>query len=79
MHIPHLLQNGDMATLAAETHRSIGSSGMIGANQFQNTLRDLEQSAKASDEVHAAEDADYVKAAWPATQSALEAKSYSLG
>jgi PAS domain S-box-containing protein len=76
--VPQLLADDDMPTLAANTHKSIGSSGMIGADQFQAALRGLEQAAKSGDSDGAHEHAQNVKAAWPATQSALKAKSYTL-
>lgn len=78
-HIPLLLDAGDMGVLATDTHKSIGSSGMIGAHHLQKLLRELEQAAKTKDEDHAKTQAASVISAWPATQSALLAKSYTLG
>ncbi|WP_162798645.1 hybrid sensor histidine kinase/response regulator [Sulfitobacter sp. SK012] len=77
--IPLLLQQGDMLSLASDTHKSVGSSGMIGAHHFQNLLRELEHAAKAGDEKRVMKCVDDVVSAWPATQSALKAKSYTLG
>lgn len=78
-HVPQLLSVGDMQTLAADVHKSIGSAGMIGVHHFQSALRGLEQAAKAANVESANKHADLVMAAWPATQSALQAKSYTLG
>ncbi|MEH6522970.1 hybrid sensor histidine kinase/response regulator [Sulfitobacter sp.] len=78
-HIPLLLDAGDMVALAVDTHKSIGSSGMIGAHHLQKLLRELEKAAKTKDEDHAKTHAASVISAWPATQSALQAKSYTLG
>jgi PAS domain S-box-containing protein len=78
-HIPLLLDAGDMGVLATDTHKSIGSSGMIGAHHLQKLLRELEQAAKTKDADHAKTQAASVISAWPATQSALLAKSYTLG
>jgi PAS domain S-box-containing protein len=78
-HIPLLLDAGDMVALAVYTHKSIGSSGMIGAHHLQKLLRELEKAAKTKDEGHAKTHAASVISAWPATQSALQAKSYTLG
>jgi PAS domain S-box-containing protein len=77
--IPQLMSDADMPTLAAETHKSIGSAGMIGVHHLQKALRGLEQAAKAADSDGAKEHAKVVAAAWPATKSALQAKSYTLG
>jgi HPt (histidine-containing phosphotransfer) domain-containing protein len=74
-----LLDAGDMGVLATDTHKSIGSSGMIGAHHLQKLLRELEQAAKTKDADHAKTQAASVISAWPATQSALLAKSYTLG
>ena len=78
-HVPQLLSDGDMPALAADVHKSIGSAGMIGVHHFQSALRGLEQAAKAANVESANKHADLVTAAWPATQSALQAKSYTLG
>jgi PAS domain S-box-containing protein len=72
--IPSLLEHADMPTLAATTHRSIGSSGMIGAMVFQAELRALEQAAKSNDVETARHHARAAAGAWPATISALRAK-----
>ncbi|MEP3946039.1 ATP-binding protein [Ascidiaceihabitans sp.] len=75
--IPHLIKENDMATLAEKTHKSIGSSGMIGAHQFQAVLRGFEQAVKSGNSDDAQYHANAVKAAWPDTQTALKAKFYT--
>ena len=66
------MQNAEnMAGLAANTHKSVGSAGMIGAHSFQKKLRALEQAAKAGDTNGAKENASAVQLAWPATQAAI--------
>jgi PAS domain S-box-containing protein len=67
-----LMQNAeDMDALAANTHRSVGSAGMIGAHSFQQELRALEQAAIAGDTNGAKANASAVQLAWPATQAAI--------
>lgn len=69
--IPTLLDASDLATLAARTHKSIGSAGMVGVLPFQRQLRKLEQAAKADDlAVLQSAGADVVEA-WPKTRAAL--------
>ena len=69
--IPVMLENGDLQALAASAHKSVGSSGMIGALDLQKQLRALEQAAKASDAGLAQTYANAVTEVWPATQTAL--------
>ena len=67
-----LMQNAEnMNALAANTHKSVGSAGMIGAHSFQQELRSLEQAAKAGDTNGAKANANAVQLAWPATQAAI--------
>jgi CheY-like chemotaxis protein len=77
--LPQLLLDGDMQVLAANAHKSVGSSGMIGARQFQANLRHLEQAAKSGDADGVQTASEIVTSSWPATQAALKAKSSTLG
>ena len=63
----------DMDALAANTHQSVGSAGIIGAHSFLQELRALEQAAKAGDTNGAKAHASAVQLAWPATQAAIRA------
>lgn len=69
--MPALLDASDLATLAARTHKSIGSAGMVGVLPFQRQLRKLEQAAKADDLVVSQYAAAAVIEAWPESRAAL--------
>ncbi len=66
----HLNPNG-LKDLAATSHKSIGSSGVIGALSFRDDLRVLEQAAKSQDLEAAQSAASVVAANWPKTLKAL--------
>lgn len=67
------IEAGNLSDLAARVHRSIGSSGMIGALPFQRDLRKLEQAAKAGDGSSARDAAADLPARWHDTRAALQA------
>lgn len=71
--IPDLITDGHLAELAALTHKSIGSAGMIGMTQFHGALRELEQAAKAGDAMRASGAAPTVIDMWPEAKAALKA------
>ncbi|WP_300020089.1 PAS domain-containing hybrid sensor histidine kinase/response regulator [uncultured Roseobacter sp.] len=73
--VPELLTKPELSELAARTHKSIGSAGMIGAVSFQSKLRRLEQAAKANDMAAAEDAAMKAKDAWDATAKALRLAS----
>ena len=76
--VPDLVAQGDMDTLGADVHKSVGSAAMIGARHFAQALRGLEQAAKTGDTDQAQAHAQAVDTAWPATRDALREKSYTL-
>jgi CheY-like chemotaxis protein len=53
--LPRLLEECDFVELAALSHKSVGSSGILGVDRLENTLRAIEAAAKikASDTVSA--------------------------
>ncbi|MEP4198338.1 MAG: ATP-binding protein [Aliishimia sp.] len=77
--IPQLMEQRYTSKIATQTHKSIGSAGMIGVISFQKALRGIEQAAKAGDMDTLKEHFELVVLAWPATQSALTERSYTLG
>lgn len=69
--VPTLLDTSDLPTLAARTHKSIGSAGMVGVLPFQRRLRKLEQAAKAGKPAASHSAAAEAVDAWPETRTAL--------
>lgn len=69
--IPNLLNDRDLPALAALTHKSNGSAGMMGMTQFHEALRALEQAAKAEDHALASDAAATAIDMWPDAKAAL--------
>jgi PAS domain S-box-containing protein len=69
--LPSHLTQGNLDSLAKLSHKSVGSSGMIGALSFRDDLRALEQAAKKEDLERTESAAIAVVANWPKTLKAL--------
>lgn len=71
--LPQHLNPESLKALAKVSHKSVGSSGMIGAISLRDDLRALEQAAKVADLEGAEAAASVVTANWPKTLKALRA------
>ena len=73
--LPEHLNTTALGDLAKTSHKSVGSSGMLGAISFRDDLRLLEQAAKAANLKEAKAAADTVVENWPKTLMALRAET----
>lgn len=70
--IPELLENADFDMLSKTVHKSVGSSGILGATQLMENLRALEQASKDKNAELCTKTAMKLEQCWASTWKKLQ-------